>query len=123
MSTPRTVTVHTIDHGPVAVPEPPWCLGDHGPQNSGHLVDIGHVGPTTAAEFRSRQLLAACLVADPYATRPEQRRPRQLVDLGGDLIRLGPAGLDRLAAVLVEHAATLRHLARELAALDGEAGR
>lgn len=123
MSTPRTVVISTSDHGPVAVPEPAWCLGDHGPQQGGHLVDIGHEGPTIAAELRGHQLLAACLVSDPYATRPEHRRTRQMIDLGDELVRLGPAGLDQLAAVLVEHAATLRHLARELSALDREADR
>lgn len=38
----RTVTVHTADHGPVTLPEPSWCLGEH--PVDGYRADIEHQG-------------------------------------------------------------------------------
>ena len=40
MSTPRTVTVHTGDHGDVHMIEPFWCAGDHPAE--GYREDIEH---------------------------------------------------------------------------------
>ncbi|MGW0169188.1 DUF6907 domain-containing protein [Streptomyces sp. NPDC003343] len=37
----RTVTLETIDHGPVTFDEPPWCVGHHG-QHEIYRTDITH---------------------------------------------------------------------------------
>lgn len=116
MNTQHTVTVHTRDHGDVTVPEPSWCLGEHGPQNGGYRADIVHDGPEVPLVFRGFALLHAGLVAHPCA----ERMPRgtyACVDVGADHVGLDPEGLQELAAGLIDHAATLRNLARELAAL------
>lgn len=42
MSAPRTVVVHTGDHGDVTIPEPFWCLGNHAAE--AYRVDIEHQG-------------------------------------------------------------------------------
>lgn len=117
MSGPRTVTVHTADHGDVTLPEPTWCLGEHAEQNGGHRADISHDGPEMALEFEGRELLSAGLVAYPFAERLA-RGPVAAVDLGGDWHSLDADGLRALAARLVVHAGRLRDLASELAALE-----
>ncbi|GAA4676683.1 hypothetical protein GCM10023347_33740 [Streptomyces chumphonensis] len=116
MNAPRTVTVHTRDHGPVTIPEPAWCLGDHAPQDGGHRADIAHDGEETAAMFHGRTLLGARLTAYPFSDLGADPLPLASVELD-EFVRLTPEELDGLAAVLVAHATRLRHLARTLAVL------
>ncbi|MFI9236932.1 DUF6907 domain-containing protein [Streptomyces sp. NPDC053079] len=110
----RTVTVRTFDAGMVTMPEPAWCLGRHA--DGYHRADIAHQGADTPITFRGFELLAAGLVAYPFS---ELRGPgpEVVVDMGGDWLPLDPAGLEALACALVDHAAELRSLARQLAAL------
>ena len=42
MSAPRTVTVQTIDHGPVTAPEPVWCVARH--SDGDYRADLAHEG-------------------------------------------------------------------------------
>lgn len=119
MSAGRTVTVHSVDYGPVTFVCPPWCLTVH--VDGGYRADICHAGPATALAFRGEQLWHAETVAYPYA----ERLPRGIgvyvaqTDYAGTF---DPDGLDGLAEAFVEHAAALRHLARELAALHAGNG-
>lgn len=118
--TPRTVTVRTLDRGPVAVPEPPWCLGEH-PQGE-HLTNLFHSGPETAltlpATRRPVTVLAACLEQRPFTGQtPPGRGTFATVEAAGDWHPMDPAGLRSLAVRLEVHAVQLRALAAELAAL------
>ncbi|MGW0774565.1 DUF6907 domain-containing protein [Streptomyces sp. NPDC002835] len=112
-----TVTVPTLDHGLVQLTEPAWCLGhDQEPALRG---DILHTGPEHTAVFRGRQLAVAALAQSPFAPVPTVAVS---VQCGGFTQALEPAGLDELAAVLVDYAATLRHLARQLATITAGEG-
>lgn len=117
----RTVVVPTSDHGEVTVSEPAWCLGLHLDQHGGNRADIAHDGPLYALRFRGRELLGAALVAYPFA-ESSPRGPAVAVDLGGDVATVDLGGLRELAVGLIDHAAALRHLARELEDIE-EAGR
>lgn len=120
--TERTVTLQTLDHGPVTVREPSWCRGhqDHDPETA--RVDLMHVGPSVECTFLGIQVFTAELVASPYASTSLPR-------LGGrtpgvsvhPLSRtLDPVDLYNLAAALDRYADRLRDLADQLAALlDG----
>ncbi|MCD9145799.1 DUF6907 domain-containing protein [Streptomyces albireticuli] len=109
-----TVTVRTLGAGLVTLAEPAWCLGHH--PEGGHRVDIAHQGPETAIGFHGFGILAASLVAYPFAETRDPA-PAVAVDMGGDWLTLDAEGLDALAVALVDHAAKLRSLARQLSAL------
>ncbi|MEJ8645273.1 hypothetical protein WKI68_36875 [Streptomyces sp. MS1.HAVA.3] len=47
MSAPRIVTVQTLDHGPVVLDEPSWCVIEH--QDGNHRSGIRHDGVEHAA--------------------------------------------------------------------------
>lgn len=70
MSDPRTVTVDTIDHGPVTVPEPFWCSGFHPP--GGYRADIAHDGEEVALVVDTAchgevRVLSAALYQAPFS--------------------------------------------------------
>ncbi|MGW3627303.1 DUF6907 domain-containing protein [Streptomyces sp. NPDC000880] len=113
MSTPRTVTVPTTDHGPVTIPEPVWCAG-HDDRPPGYRDDIIHSAPDVVMGFRGHDMLTAALVSYPYVPSLGGLHMGVSVAFGGFGQTLTPAELDELAAALVEHAATLRAMAREL---------
>ncbi|URM90395.1 hypothetical protein LUW75_10765 [Streptomyces sp. MRC013] len=113
----RTVTVKTLDHGPVTVTEPSWCTG-HAGQPVEFRTDLCHTGPLRTLSYDERALWYAEVVAYPFAV-DERRGPGLYVEAAPFARTLAPADVDRLAAVLVEHAARLRHMARELAVLRG----
>ncbi|MFD7968598.1 DUF6907 domain-containing protein [Streptomyces clavifer] len=115
MSALRTVTVPTIDHGDVTLPEPSWCTG-HDTALPEYRSDIGHVGAEHVLTYAGIELGHAVLVQDPFVEH-SGRDIRALVELGGNGLGLTPSEVDGLAAVLVDYAATLRHLARQLSAI------
>lgn len=113
----RTVTVATVDQGDVTIPEPSWCLGDH--QATRYREDIQHLGAdlvlTVPADGDVVPVFTAAVVQRPFSPTD----PRTLVQVEVDEWRgFDSPGLDVLAAALVEHAATLRRLARELTVLQ-----
>ncbi|MEU8891154.1 hypothetical protein [Streptomyces sp. NPDC048442] len=114
MTARRTVTVQTSDHGPVTLPEPEWCLGNH--EASGYRADLSHTGPEHALAYDDETLLVASLTQDPYATHGP-RTPGLYVEQTGYARTLTPEETELLADALVGHAAELRVLARKLAAL------
>ncbi|WP_455361983.1 DUF6907 domain-containing protein [Streptomyces sp. SYSU K21746] len=116
MTGPRTVTVHTLDHGNVTLSEPSWCLG-HEAQHPEYQVDLIHTGPAYTLDFRGVQLVAAMFVQSPHADAPEAQQTGVYVEFTSYGKRLDPAGLDQLAAALVEEAAELRALARQLSVM------
>ncbi|WP_236243148.1 hypothetical protein [Streptomyces sp. CC228A] len=114
MTARRTVTVRTIDHGPVTLTCPAWCTGHTG-HPAGYRADLSHTGPEHVLVHEGEPLHVAQLVRFPYGARPNTTG--LYVEQSGFAQTLTPVGVDGLAAALVAHAARLRHLARELSAL------
>ncbi|WP_405645877.1 DUF6907 domain-containing protein [Streptomyces sp. NBC_00019] len=120
MTAPRTITLPTVDHGNVTVPEPSWCTGHDG-QQPGHRVDIVHKGPNVVLSFLGAEILAAGLAQCPFTTvaGPELGGPTVGVSVYPPGRVLTPVALYDLAATLDAYADRLRGLADELAALIG----
>ncbi|MER6484091.1 hypothetical protein ABT264_11185 [Streptomyces virginiae] len=114
MTGPRTVTVHTLDHGPITIPEPAWCLG-HPDEPADYRADVHHTGPEYLVDHDARAVLAAELVEFPYGETPVP--PSVYVAISVPSVTLDPPGLEGLAEVLVERATELRRLALRLAVL------
>ena len=115
----RTVTLPTLDHGIVTLPEPAWCTGhaDHRPE---YRVDLTHFGPEHSFAFEGEQLLIAKLAQAPFV---EDEATGLLVEQTGYAATLDPTRLRMLAAALTVHAVHLRTLAEQLAAIRaGEVG-
>lgn len=123
MSTePRTIVLATEDFGPVALPEPSWCVGhaDHRPDTA--RVDLTHCGPAVDCTFLGIEVFTAELVASPYSasTRPELGGPTPGVSVYPLGRTLDPVAVYGLAAALDGYADRLRDLADQLARiLDG----
>lgn len=115
MSAPRTVTVPTVEHGPIRLACPAWCLGHD--QALQHRADIAHAGTEHWLTFEGETLLTAALSQDPYATNTEARRTGLYVEQTGYAATLDPAEVRQLAAALTLHAMHLRTLAEQLAAI------
>ncbi|MFF0104518.1 DUF6907 domain-containing protein [Streptomyces hirsutus] len=126
MSTePRTVTLPTIDHGDVTIPEPSWCIG-HADYRPEYRADILHRGPDVTLTFRGHHITDACIVQGPFSTIniPELCSSTPGVSISVIARTLDPVGLHELAAVLDGYADRLRDLADELSAvLAGGEGR
>jgi hypothetical protein len=112
---PRIVTVHTLDHGDVTVPEPAWCTG-HDPFPE-QRADLTHYGPDRPLYFRGEQLWTAMLAQAPFSAAP---LVGVYVEQTGYTGTLDPAGLRELADAEQAHADYLRRLAAELASLREE---
>ena len=120
MTEPRTVTVPTIDHGDVTIPEPSWCTG-HDQARPEYLRDTGHAGTPNRLSYAGTELGVAKLVQNPLVEHSD-RSVMVLVELGGDGLGLRSTELDDLAVILVDFAGTLRTLARQLASLNAGEG-
>lgn len=117
----HTVTVNTLDHGPVTVPCPMWCVGEH--PDGGHRVDIAHYGVDHHIKVNTihgpRDVLTAVLAQYPFTDRPTAAPGNalhvsvQLLD--GDSYPFDVAGLHQLAAELVDAATRVQRIARRLA--------
>ncbi|MFD4245081.1 DUF6907 domain-containing protein [Streptomyces sp. NPDC058525] len=114
MTSARTVTVPTLDHGSITIPEPDWCTG-HPEAPAEYRDDVHHAGPEYLVDHDARAVLAAELVEYPFGLRPVP--PSVYVGLLVPSATLDPAGLEALAEVLVERAAELRQLALRLTVL------
>jgi hypothetical protein len=109
-----TVTLQTLDHGEITIPEPAWCQGHDGEQIV-QRVDVTHVGRTVAAELETDggtiEFLPARISWGPFAElRPE---PYPLADVD-DFPGMDPAQLRELAAELGMHAGRLYRLSNQL---------
>ncbi|MFD9519329.1 DUF6907 domain-containing protein [Streptomyces sp. NPDC059979] len=114
MTGARSVTVHTLDHGPVTIPEPVWCAG-HPDLPAEYRDDVHHTGPAHVVDYDGQALLTAELVAFPFGRHPVP--PSLYVEITVPGVTLDPPGLEGLAAVLTEAAAELQRLALRLAVL------
>ncbi|MBT2493678.1 hypothetical protein J7E96_35300 [Streptomyces sp. ISL-96] len=114
-------SIHTRDHGLVVVDEPAWCNGKH--TDGGFREDIQHQAWDSYMVFDAghddgpAEILTSYLMQRPFS--PTSPEPHIGFDMGDQFAELDPAGVDRLAAALVEHAAVLRAAARRLAELRG----
>lgn len=109
-----TVTLQTLDHGEITIPEPRWCTGHDGEQIV-QRVDVTHVGRTVAAELETDggtvEFLPARISWGPFAElRPE---PYPLADVDG-FPGLDASQLRELAAEVGLHAGRLYRLSNEL---------
>ncbi|UXY28558.1 DUF6907 domain-containing protein [Streptomyces sp. HUAS TT20] len=125
MTAPRTVTVHTLDHGTLDIRCPDWCTGhEDTPQ---YRVDVVHVGPDEPLTLPTRRgpitNLATALEVRPFASETFLRTPFVNVEISGDWYPTGLAGLEAMADVLAEQAEQLRERARRLALLLHEGRR
>ncbi|MFJ9752952.1 DUF6907 domain-containing protein [Streptomyces chartreusis] len=79
------VTVDTSDHGPVTIPEPSWCLGNH--RDGVARIDITHVGPNHVLTLATREgpavHLITALESRPFITDSFLRGPFVAVEVGG----------------------------------------
>ncbi|MER5892298.1 hypothetical protein [Streptomyces sp. NPDC001876] len=121
MNAPRTVTVPTLDHGDITIPEPAWCIG-HADARPEYRSDIGHTGAQHHLVYEGAELGTAMLVQDPLAEHSD-RSVKVLVELGGNGVSLDPVELVALADSLIGYASTLCELALQLAVLRAEGDR
>lgn len=121
MSTPRTVTVQTVDHGPVTFTCPPWCTGDHHEQDGGYRADISHDSEKTPLTYNGVRLGYLEISQAPFAEHATRTVQGFVVVAYGETYGqdtgLDPAGLYDLAACMDSHADKVRDLADQLTAL------
>lgn len=119
----KRITVNTLDHGPVDLHCPSWCLGGH--EDGEHRVDITHVGAEHTLDVATlrgpAQLLTFCLEQRPYTRTVPGRHTFINVGIEGDLHPQNPAGLRHLADSLRLHAASIDAHADHLAELQRRA--
>ncbi|MFD5511375.1 DUF6907 domain-containing protein [Streptomyces sp. NPDC127051] len=123
MSAPRIVSVRTVDHGVVDLPEPAWCVKVH--QDDVHRADIHHQGVEQPAvvdvpDTGPVRFLTAFLSQYPFAEHAS-RGIAVAVEIEGEHYEFDPAGLGDLAATLTAHALyTLLPLRARLQSLGEE---
>lgn len=117
---PRSVTLPTLDHGDVTLPEPSWCAGHTDHRSDSYRVDLDHKGPEHTLSHLGEPLWKAFLGQAPFATNPAHRGVGVYVEQGSYAHTLDPAGLYELAATFEAHADRLRELADQLSAVLAE---
>ncbi|MFJ4879335.1 DUF6907 domain-containing protein [Streptomyces sp. NPDC088745] len=121
MSAPRTVTVHTVDHGPVTIPEPTWCVGEH--EAEAYRVDIEHQGAETVATVETAchgpvPVLSMALVQRPFSST--ETRVMAAVYVDGEWHEFDAAGLNGLIATIWRFAVDdMPRMAARLVKLNG----
>jgi hypothetical protein len=123
VSVGRTVTVQTLDHGPVVLVEPDWCVAVH--EDGNHRSGIRHDGVEYAAAVTTPdgeqiEFLRANLQQFPFS-ESGSRAVSVVVDINGDHPEFDPAGLWDLASTLTGYALhTLLPLREQLRAIEEE---
>jgi hypothetical protein len=110
----RTVTVSTLDHGPVTLAEPAWCVG-HPAEPAEYRDDVHHAAAEYVVDYDGLSVLAAELVEYPFGLHPVPASVH--VDITVPGLTLDPPGLEALAGILTAQAAELHRLALRLAVL------
>lgn len=103
-----TVTVDTLDHGRVTMPEPAWCEG-HDELLVQRRVDTAHISAETAAEYAGIEFLPIRFSQAPFATVQSQ-----VMGDVADFPGMGPDGLRALAAVVAAYSGVVYSKANEL---------
>lgn len=114
---PRLITLPTLDHGDVTLPEPSWCIGhaDHRPDT--YRVDLAHNTPVVPLTVRGRTIGRAVITQAPCAELSTREIQASVVLSYEGIDGFDPAGLYDFAAELDTHADRLRALADELTAI------
>jgi hypothetical protein len=117
------VTLQTLDHGEVTVPEPAWCIG-HDDEYVSYLADLTHssahtTAPIVTAKYGPSTIMTAYISHAPHAQVQPEPNPLLsfLLDAHGDL---DPADGHNLARALRIAATRIERLATDLAHLRGE---
>ena len=118
MSTePRTATVNLLVTKTLEIDEPHWCAG-HSDDHAQFKPDITHNGPEHVITANGIDLFRAQLAQSPYAERANPGIVLYIEEC--DINRsYTPDEVEQLADALIEAAAQLRALGRELAELLG----
>ncbi|MFD3503741.1 DUF6907 domain-containing protein [Streptomyces sp. NPDC058678] len=115
----RTVTLPTLDYGPVTLAEPAWCAGHDG-HRPGSRADLTHISPETSLAFEGLRVGTAVLFQAPYATiGASEPRASVHLDYEPGLSGLNPSDLYDLAAAMDTGADQLRSIADQLTAILG----
>ena len=120
MTGPRTVTVHTLDHGPVTLTCPAWCTGEHD-ESDVFRVDLAHDGVEHVIAPAGRELFRAFLTQAPFSN--VDRSIGLYVEAADITITHTPEGIEQFADELTAAAEQLRVLGRELARILAGGGR
>lgn len=122
MSTePRTTHVNVHVTKSLEIEEPDWCVG-HREDRAHYKVDVTHYGPEHTIAPNGIDLFRAQLAQSPFAQTTTTDVVLYVVqtEFARDLT---PGQADELADALIEAAARLRELGRDLAALLAGGGR
>lgn len=112
MTEPRTAVVNVFVTKPLEIDEPDWCAG-HPDQRAEYKVDISHDGPEHVIDSGGREVFRAFLTQAPFSTVDRTVGLHvEVADLSGTRTL---DEVEQLADDLVEAAARLRVLGRELA--------
>lgn len=109
-----TVTLTTLDHGEITIPEPAWCTGHDGEQIV-HRADVTHVGATVTGEYQGVEFLPVRLAWAPFA----ERQAELLADVD-EFPGMDAGELRDFADAVAAHAGHLHTKANELDRLRGE---
>ncbi|MFE6194159.1 DUF6907 domain-containing protein [Streptomyces sp. NPDC057838] len=112
---PRTVTVPVLVTKPLEIEEPDWCTGRHSDQAE-YKADLTHYGPEHTLGPEGFGLFRAMLAQTPFTERGPHTVQLYVEqqELNG---AYSPDEVEELADALVEAAARLRSLGRELTAI------
>ncbi|MER5200049.1 DUF6907 domain-containing protein [Streptomyces sp. NPDC002755] len=115
----RTITVPTLDHGPVTLTCPLWCAGHDSAAQ--HRTDISHTGPDQPLSLPTARgpvtHLITALEQRPFTPDPLAKHPYLNVCINGDWYPCDPTALHAMADVLTAHAYTLHARAAHLRTL------
>lgn len=118
-----TVTLVTVDHGPVTLPEPSWCTGHDGHLPGTYRADLIHSGPETAARFNGPsgvlEYLRAWITHAPCGELLPEPLPLVALEVDGDAVSLDPDGLRAFTAATRTHLEALEQLADEAEEIRG----
>ncbi|MGW8682143.1 DUF6907 domain-containing protein [Streptomyces sp. NPDC055817] len=118
-----TVTLETLDHGTITVPEPEWCRG-HDDYRPVHRGDITHNGAEVALRVETAlgpaEALGVWISQAPYSELQPEPVPVAAVDID-DGLSLDPDGLRALAREVLRHVGRLYRVADELERLREDA--
>lgn len=115
MSTePRFVSVPVFVTKSLEIDEPDWCAGHPNPR-AGYKVDISHDGPEHVIAPGGQELFRASLTQAPFSN--VDRTVGLYVEVADITGTHTPDEVEQLADALIEAAASLRSLGRDLAAI------
>ncbi|MGX9887329.1 DUF6907 domain-containing protein [Streptomyces sp. NPDC002276] len=109
---PSTAIVNVYVHKPLEIDEPDWCKG-HADARAGFKVDISHDGPEQVIAPGGEVMFKAFITQAPFAST--DRSITLYVEPDFEPRNCTPDDVNQLADELVEAAAQLRVLGRQLA--------